>query len=471
MGLGQALNSAVSGLRVTQAALSVVSGNIANAETPGYVKKTVSQVATSSGDINIGVRLSAVNRALDSYLQNQLRTENSGGNYASTLSDYYGRLQGIFGQPGADNALATVFNNFTAAAQSLSTSPDSNSARYGVLSAGQQLAQSLNGMTADIQTLRSQTELQLSDTVKQANDAMQQIAALNGQLGLMTAQDATTASLQDKRDSYIDQLSQLINIKVVPTDNNKVNIYTGTGTQLVGDTAVTMQFDAKGSLSAESQWSADPTKRSVGTISIAAGPGGGTDLIANGDIKSGTLAALLQMRDQILPAAQAQIDQIAGAMSSALSDRTVGGTAVTSNGQTGFDVDVGALQAGNTVKINYTDGGGTQRTITVMRVDDPKALPLPATATSDPNDRVVGVDFSGGMASVLGQINVAVGSTGIEVFKPHRHDTARPRRWRGRADQRELRFGHQHHDLADGWLRRIAVLRRQHGSIHGRHFG
>lgn len=124
------------------------------------------------------------------------------------------------------------------------------------------------------------------------------------------------------------------------------------------------------------------------------------------------------MRDQILPAAQAQIDQIAGAMSSALSDRTVGGTAVTSNGQTGFDVDVGGLQAGNTVKINYTDGGGTQRTITVMRVDDPKALPLPATATSDPNDRVVGVDFSGGMASVLGQINVAVGSTGIKFSNP-----------------------------------------------------
>ena len=100
MGLGQALTSAVSGLRVTQAALSVVSGNIANAETPGYVKKTVSQVATSSGDINIGVRLSAVNRALDTYLQNQLRTENSGGNYASTLSDYYGRLQGHFRSTG-----------------------------------------------------------------------------------------------------------------------------------------------------------------------------------------------------------------------------------------------------------------------------------------------------------------------------------------------------------------------------------
>ena len=155
-----------------------------------------------------------------------------------------------------------------------------------------------------------------------------------------------------------------------------------------------------------SQWSADPTKRSVGTISIAAGPSGGIDLIANGDIKSGKLAALLQMRDQILPAAQAQIDQIAGAMSSALSDRTVGGTAVTSDGQTGFDVDVGALQAGNTVKINYTDGGGTQRTITDHAGRRPEGAAPAGDRDVGSERRVVGVDFSGGMASVLGQINV-----------------------------------------------------------------
>src|SRR5882757_8552607 len=117
MGLGQALTSAVSGLRVTQAALSIVSGNISNAQTPGYIKKSVSQVAAASANITIGVRLSAVNRELDTFLQTQLRTETSGGNYASTLSGYFGRLQAVFGQPGADNALSTVFDGFTSAAQ------------------------------------------------------------------------------------------------------------------------------------------------------------------------------------------------------------------------------------------------------------------------------------------------------------------------------------------------------------------
>src|SRR6185436_7958221 len=147
--------------------------------------------------------------------------------------------------PGASNALATKLNDLTGAAQTLSTSPDSSSARFGVLTAGQSLAQHLNGMTADIQGLRSQAELELEATVAQANEAMQQIASINHQLGQSNLQDATAAVLRDQRDAAVDRLSQLMNIKVVGTDNNKISIFSGAGTQLVGDQAVTLKFDAK----------------------------------------------------------------------------------------------------------------------------------------------------------------------------------------------------------------------------------
>ncbi|MBV8835310.1 MAG: flagellar hook-associated protein FlgK, partial [Alphaproteobacteria bacterium] len=293
------------------------------------------------------------------------------------------------------------------------------SARFGVLSAGQSMAQALNGMTSNIQGLRSQAELQISDTVTQANNDMSQIAALNEQLGQMDTKDATFATLEDKRDGYIDDLSTLMNITVTPTDNNKVNIFTGSGTQLVGDKAVLLKFDAQGSLTPESVWSADPTKRGVGTITIDQGNNlPGLDLIANGFIKSGKLAALLQMRDTVLTQAQGQIDQIAGAVSSALSDQTVQGTAVTSAGQNGFDIDLGTLQDGNTVNITYTDSGGASHNLTIMRVNDPSVLPLPQTATADANDQVVGVNFANGMPSVLTQIQNALGTSGVRFYNP-----------------------------------------------------
>jgi flagellar hook-associated protein 1 FlgK len=419
MGLGQALSAAVSGLRVTQSNLALVASNIANAETPGYVRKSASQVANASGDVTIGVRLSSITRELDQYLQRQLRTETSGGSYASTRADYFQRLQGVFGQPGDSNALDTVFNAFTTALQSLSTSPDSSAARYGVLTAAQTLAQHLNGMSSDIQGMRSDAELALSDAVKQANSALANIADINHQLALSNVDDATTATLRDQRDYYLDQLSQLMDIKVVPTDNNQVQVFTRAGTQLVGDRAASIIFDAKGSLTATSQWDADPNKRSVGTLLLDPGAGTPVDMIAGNMIGSGKIAALLDMRDNVLPAAQAQIDQIAAAMSSALSDRTTPGTTATVGSQSGFNLDIGSLLSGNKITVTYTDTAtNIQHTVSLVRVDDPRVLPLFSSVTPNTGDKVIGIDFSGGFASAIAQISTALGPAGLQISNP-----------------------------------------------------
>ena len=87
--------------------------------------------------------------------------------------------------------------------------------------------------------------------------------------------------------------------------------------------------------------------------------------------------------------------------------------------QNGFDVDVGGLSQGNTITVNYTDTAtNTPHTITLVRVDDPAALPLANTATATANDTVFGIDFSGGMASVVAQINTAFTGTGMSASNP-----------------------------------------------------
>ena len=63
----------------------------------------------------------------------------------------------------------------------------------------------------------------------------------------------------------------------------------------------------------------------------------------------------MQMRDQDLVQAQSQLDAIAAGMATALSNQTTPGTAATSGAQSGFDIDVGSLSAGNTITVNYTD--------------------------------------------------------------------------------------------------------------------
>jgi flagellar hook-associated protein 1 len=415
MSLIQALTTAMSGLNAAQTGLTITAGNVANASTPGYVTQTPDLVETSAGNVGTGVDVAGVNRTLDQLVQNQLWTETSGGSYADAAAQLYGQLQQIYGAPGGANAFDKVFNNFTAAMQALATSPASAAAQSGAASAAQQFAQSLNGMSSSVQGLRTQAEQGIAADVQQANAAMQQIAQINQELSANTAADSTTATLEDQRDQAITQLAQLMNIKVVQGGNNQVAVFTGSGTQLVGAQASTLSFNAVGALSPNLSWSADPSKDEVGTITLTSPAGDTTELIANKSIQSGQIAAYLQMRDQILPQAQGQLDTMASQMAQALSNQTTAGTAVTVGAQSGFTVDVGSLLPGNSAQITYTDAANVQRTVTIVRVDDPAALPLPGS--SNPNQQVIGVNFTGGMGSVVSQLNAALG-TNLQFSNP-----------------------------------------------------
>jgi flagellar hook-associated protein 1 FlgK len=167
-------------------------------------------------------------------------------------------------------------------------------------------------------------------------------------------------------------------------------------------------------MTAALQWNADPTKSGLGTITLTSPSGATTDLVATGGIQSGEIAGYLNMRDSVLVQAQSQIDQIATQMSQALSNTTTAGTTVAG----GFEADISGLSNGNTVQISYTDGSNVQHNVTIVRVDDPSALPLSNSATTDPNDTVIGVDFSGGAASVATQLNTALGAAGLQFSNP-----------------------------------------------------
>lgn len=418
MSLTQALTTSLSGLNAAQTSLALVAGNVANAQTPGYVRKVAVLTQNAVGAAGTSVQVSAINRVLDQFVQAQLRTESAGASYASVRATLYDQLQGVYGTPNATSTLESAFNNFTTALQALSTSPDDGTARSGVITAAQQFAQQLNTSSNGIQSLRQQAELALSDDVSQANNCLQQIAKLNEQLSA-AGQDAAAAALEDQRDGYLAQLSKLMDIRVINSGNNQVTVLTTSGVELVGAKAATLSFDTQGVVTPQTQWSADPTKRTLGTVTLTAPNGTKTDLVANGAIRAGEIAGYLDMRDNVLVQAQAQLDQLAAAMSSALSDTTTPGTAATVGPQSGFDVDIGALSAGNTVTITYTDTAtNTQRQLTLMRVNDPSVLPLSDKTTPNPNDKVVGIDFSGGMASVIAQINTALGATGMTASNP-----------------------------------------------------
>lgn len=415
MSLSSALSIAMSGLRANQAALSIVSGNVANANTPGYVAQTLVQDQIVTGGMGSGVRVIGVDRTLDAYVQSQLRTENAGGAYASQIVQVLGQLQNVYGTPGNDGTLEAAYNRFTSALQALSASSGNPAAQSSVLNAAQALAHQLNATTSGVQTLRSNAEQSLSASVLQADAAMQQIAQLNQRLQSMGAQDPAAAALMDQRDAAIDQLSRLMDIRAVTDGANQTSVFTTSGIQLVGGVhASTLTFNAQSSLTASSQWNADPAKSSVGTIICQLPNGARIDMIASQGINSGQIAADVQLRDRILVQAQNQVDQMAATLASALSDVTTSGAPVTGP-PAGFDLDPSSILPGNSFSVTYTDSTNVSHTVTVVRVNDPAALPIPNTAAS-PNDRVIGIDFSGGLGSIVSQLNAQIGAASHLTF-------------------------------------------------------
>ena len=252
MGLSQALSAALAGVNTTQQSLSVIAGNVANANTPGYVAQTINQVeVATAGQNGVSVDTSGINRNLNTLLQNQLWTETSGGSYADTTAQLYQQLQQLYGTPGSSTSFDAIYNNFTTAAQALSTSPGSYSAQAAVVGAAQALAQNLNSMTTSVQQLRTQAEQGIATDVQTANNALQQIAKINEQLQGTSTSDSAAATLEDQRDQDVTQLTQLMNVNVVQNANNQISVFTGTGQQLVaGIQASQLNFDNVGTLSA-----------------------------------------------------------------------------------------------------------------------------------------------------------------------------------------------------------------------------
>lgn len=418
MSLQGALSAAVSGLRASQVGVDLVARNLANADTPGYTKKTQLQGAHYTNGQVTGVIAGVIQRDVDSFVQQQLRTEIGIGAQIDIRAEYLRRIDQLLGAPGQANALDSILNEFGQSLQGLIASPDSFGARQLVVTEATTLAEQLNRLTTEIQQMRQQTELALADRVDAANNAMQEIARLNTEIQTIYDSSPGSADLEDQRDRYIDQLSKLMDIQVAQGERGGVRVYTAGGNLLVDQKAATLAFDARTLMDASAQYSTTDSERGVGTLTMVDIGGGTTlDLFKHGTFNSGEIAALRELRDVTLVQAQAQLDEIAHGLALAMSQTSVPGTAVSVGAQDGFTLDVADLMAGNEISVTFTRTPGIQQTYTFVRVDDAGSLPLANDFTARANDTVVGIDFSGGVAAAAAAIDAALGA-GFTVTSP-----------------------------------------------------
>ena len=360
MSVNLALNSALSGLLTSQQALSVVSNNLANVNNPDYSKKTVNLQERVLSGVGAGVEISTISRAVDEGLNSTIRTVNGTQSQLQTNDNFYTQLQNLFGQPGDTGSFAHRLQDLASAFDALAVNPNSSPA--AAVQAATTVTTNLQSLTTNIQSLRQKADAQIGAAVVQVNASLTNINSLNEKISVLAAAGISTDDLKDQRDKELNTLSNYMDYTSFTRSDETVSLFTKTGTPLLDGTALPVAHSASTIIQ---PWM---TQSSGNLAGITAN---GIDI--SNQISSGSLAALINLRDGILPNLQSQIDTLSQTLQQQINQINNQGVSFPSGGQsmTGTktfsspDTQKMSLTGGDTAVVLLAGDGSEQARTTV----------------------------------------------------------------------------------------------------------
>jgi flagellar hook-associated protein 1 len=296
MSLASLLSIARSAMSVQQRAMSVTAHNVANAQTLGYSRQRINLSAadpelTPIGPVGRGVTEVSIERVRNTFFDSRYRSESGLLGNSTTMGDFLGQVEAAINEPSTDGLAASLDGLFSSFAN-LANDPASSTSRSLVQQAGRRFAQQLNQLDATVHQVADGALTQMREQVSQVNDLARRIAEFNQQIRSTGGPNGSSPDLQDERDVLVDQLSNLVGVRVLDRSDGTIGVAAGD----------TMLVDG-----ANSQ-----------TLAVQALGGGGFGLTTTGggtvDPKSGSLRALCELTTTTLPGIQAQLDTLARAL-------------------------------------------------------------------------------------------------------------------------------------------------------------
>ncbi|MEZ0169661.1 flagellar hook-associated protein FlgK [Microvirga sp. TS319] len=310
MSLSVAYNTARSSLQASQSQMAIVSRNTAGASDPGYSRKIGALVTTG------GVARVTVIRASDRALLNKMLETTSDAAMQKSLLEGLQKLSRTIGDPELDESPAARIGALKNSLQQYANAPDDNVLARGFVKAASDLATSLNQATAEINAVRKEAQVQITESVSRINEILAKFKMANDEVMSGSALGRDVSDALDTRDYLIAQLSEEIGITVVPRADNDIALYTDSGVPLFDRLPRTVKYDASVGL--------EPGK-----------PGGAIlidDVPVTGEqspmpLSSGSLVGLVKVRDEAAVGYQRQLDELARGLISAFAevDKTGGG--------------------------------------------------------------------------------------------------------------------------------------------------
>lgn len=380
------LRNTAEAMRVFQRGMGVVQANVTNASTPGYARQT-QLLEPKRMDLDAGlpggVRSAGTLDGRNEYAEGSVRRRQESLGYADERSQQLDALEPVFDIT-SDAALSGSMDRLFQAFSSLTVAPNDLAARQVVLDRASELARSFRSMDASLEDASGSADKSLAQQVDAINRVVAGITALNKEFR-NDFEVKNDAGVQAQMNNLLEQLSELGNFTVLRNDDGSATVYLGGQTLLaVGERQLPLTLDAASGASA----------KILGAE--------GQDITSQ--VYGGRLAALLEIRNGVLPEKRAQLDRLAQSMADAVNGVLAGGA----------DLD------GNTPVKNLFQYDGALGAARTLYTTDLTPRELAAAAAAAPGGNEVALQ-----AAALSQAKILDGATFTQFYAAQAADVGR----------------------------------------------
>lgn len=351
-----------SALLAHERAISTTGQNIANAETPGYRRQTT-EFAPQDERHGYGVRVVAVEQAVDRFLEAQLMRQESHAAAADLRSDILDRVQDLF--PVEEPSVHGSLDAFWGAAQRFADRPEDLAVRGDLIARAEELAARIRSVASHLGLQQRELDERLGGEADEANAVLARIAALNGEIVAAEAGGERANELRDQRQIALSELAGYVEVQTRESENGSIDVHLqSSGLSLVLGSDVQQLVRGVGSATG---LDGNP----LSTLGVQLGSGAVIDLPAN---PGGRIGALLILRDDDLAGHAASLDAFALALRDSVNAVQTDPAATDLDGLPGGDFFSGSGAANLTV--NLSDPRGLAAAVGANPADNRNALAL-----------------------------------------------------------------------------------------------
>ncbi len=302
MTLSSAINAAMSGVYAASRNTAVISDNLANALNPGHSRRVLS--VTSAGAGIPGVRVGDVELVKDPAVLASRRVSEADYAAAEQTATFFSRVASAVGTVDDEFSLASLQSDFNSALVEAISRPDSGPRLNELAVSAASLTEGLNAASEEVREQRVAAENSIDAQIDTLNQGLKDVERLNAKIVLAQASGQDPVGLLDQRDQIIDEINNIVPVKVIERSNNQVALYSEGGEILLEGAASQFSFEAQRDI-------APHMTIDNGLLSGLELDGRPIDTSATGRLRGGTLTAAFQIRDEYAVSAQSDLDSMA----------------------------------------------------------------------------------------------------------------------------------------------------------------